>query len=289
MTDELNLELEDTKPAPQDDPTPAKSFPLDVPTIEVDIDVSSNPSVVKIVSARMRRATKDELAKREAMSLTEIVEANATEDDIVVEDERGNVFLFDTTVTAVRGFRLKGEDKAVVKEFRTPSEELLGEIYPTYKSAFVKGAYNVSAKMVDDDEEGVTLGGDETIPVNLTIGDEENPIIVIRFEVPEPSETERRNYSSKAVTLRQPKGSRKSRNRIISNIDAAVKLFDGLFAQSSASIEDEAGKFDVTVQGKTFAATSGMSRQLFIDAIDPIYKRHIVAAAMAKYNAKVQD
>jgi hypothetical protein len=273
-------------------PTPTTpEFKLDASAIEVDIDVSSDPRKLRVVSARLRRATKEQLARREAMSLTEIVEANATEDDVVVESERGNAWLFDETVTAVKGFRLASESKELVKEFRPVTTELLDAIYPSYKSAFINGSYNVAAKFFEDEDEGVALGGTETLPVNLVFGDEESPIITLRFELPEPTDTERRNYSNEAVKLRQPKGSRKSRNRIITNINAAVKLFDALMSREGADIYalDSSGH-RVTVGGRTLEETKNpLARQMFLDGVDPIYKQKVVSAAMSKYNAKVQD
>lgn len=282
--------VQETASLPSTEPTPTSQFKLDVPTIEVDIDVSSDPHKLKVVSARMRRATKDELVKREAMSLTEFVEASATEDDIVVEEERGNSWLFDEVVTEVKGFRLPGESPEVVKEFRPATSDLLNAIYPSYKAAFVKGAYNVTAKFFEDDFEGVTLGGTETLPVDLIFGDEENALATIRFELPEPTDSERRTYGNEAVKLRQPKGSRKSRNRIISNLSASVRLFDVLMIREGASISMLDSATRVTVQGRTFAeSTTPMAKQVFIDAIDPLYKKAVLTAAMSKYNAKVQD
>jgi hypothetical protein len=262
------------------------NFPLDTTKTEVDIDVSTTPGVLKIASARMNRANLTQLLKREEMSVTEIVEVNATEDEIVSDDERSNALLFDETVESVKGFRLKGEPKEIVKEFRDATPELIAAIPSSYKNAFVKGAYKITAKFVDDIDEGVTLGA-ETLPVDLYVGDEENPICVIRFEVPSPKETERVAYQQDAVQLRQPKGSKRSRNRIVTNLKASVKFFDKLMERSDAEITSETHR--VTVQKKTFAEATDLSKKLFIEAIDPIWKRAVVGAAMSKFSAKVQD
>lgn len=285
-----NAEFQTLLATPETEKIPAApEFKLDVPVVEVDIDVSSDPKVVKVVSARMSRPAKEQIVKQEAMSLTEIVEANATEDDIVVDQDRANAYLFDEIALKVKGFRLPGEDPSVVKEFRDVNDELLSRIPSTYKSAFVKGMYNVTAKHFEDGEEGVLLSVDETIPVDLFVGDEESPIAKVRFEVPEPTETERKNYASSAVKLRQPKGSRKSRNRIVTDINASVRFFDTLMERPGAEIFGQEGT-RVTISGKTFAeSASGIARKLFIDGIDPVYKQKVIAAAMSKYNAKVQD
>lgn len=269
-------------------------FKLDTPRIEVEIDVSSDPTRVAVVAARMRKPSKKELVKREAMQLTEIVEASATEDEIVVEETRGNAWLFNEICTHVKGFRLAGEPKEMATEWREMTDELRDAIYSSYKSAFVRSIYNINAKFTDsydDDGGGVVLGGTETLPVELTVGSEENPVATVLIELPEPTETERTKYQNDSVRLRQPKGSRKTRNRIVGNLEASVKFFDKLMSRDGAVITSGSPDTIVTVNGREFSDTAGsaIARMQFLDAIDPIYKRAIVNSAMSKYNAKVQD
>lgn len=267
-------------------------FKFDVKAVEVEADASSDPTVIRIISAKLRKPTKDELIKREAMSRTEIVEASATEDELEYEDSRANSYLFDKLVTEVKGFRLKGEAPSASGEWRTADEKLLAVMPESYKAAFVKKMYSdVTAKLYDDGEEGVVLGGGEILPVDLIFGDEDNPAAVIRFDVPEPTESERRKYSNDAVKLRQPRGGRKSRNRIVSNLDASVRFFDELMRRPEADITSGSPDFKVTVVGRTFAESKSNPIALgqFLDNIDPIYKRSVVTAAMAKYNVKVSD
>jgi hypothetical protein len=275
--------------APQVPVTP--EFKFDVSNIEVDIDVSSTPGVVRIASARMRKPEKPILIRREEMTLTEIVEASATEEDIVVEDERGNAHLFDAIATHVKGFRTPDEPKTAASEWREVTIELLEQIPSSFKAAFVRSMYRVSAKIVESaEDEGFVLGGSDVLLVDFFVGDEEDPIAVVRFEVPEPTETERRGYAKDAVKLRQPKGSRKTRNRIISNLGVAVKFFDSLMTRSGADISfGEFGR--ATVQSKTFSEMSGspVSKAIYLESIDAIYKRLIVNAVMSRYNARVQD
>lgn len=179
-------------------------------------------------------------------------------------------------------------------EWREMTDELRDAIYSSYKSAFVRSIYNINAKFTDsydDDGGGVVLGGTETLPVELTVGSEENPVATVLIELPEPTETERTKYQNDSVRLRQPKGSRKTRNRIVGNLEASVKFFDKLMSRDGAVITSGSPDTIVTVNGREFSDTAGsaIARMQFLDAIDPIYKRAIVNSAMSKYNAKVQD
>lgn len=280
-------------PTPSTPETPAiPEFKFDVSAIQVDADASNDPTVVRLISARLRKPTKAELIKREAMSLTEIVEASATEEDIVADSDRANAYLFDAIATAVKGFRTKGESAEAAKEWKEITPELLKLIPGEYKSAFIKKLYSdVTAKLVDDEEEGILLGGGDFLSVDLIVGDEDNPLYRINFQVPEPSETERRKFSNDVVRVRQPKGSRKKRNRIVTNLDAGIKFFDELMSKPGASIGGEDESLRVTVNGKTFAESQSnpVARLQFLDAIDPMYKLSVVSAAMNRYNVKVSD
>lgn len=273
----------------------APQFKLDAAQFEVDIDASSDPTKPRIATAILGKRDHKLLVKRDAMTSTELVEANATEDELVVENERGNSWLFDQLVKKVKGYRLKGESPEVAESLREPSPELLKAIYPSHKSKFIENMEDVSAKLVEDDDEfGIVLGGGDILEADLTIGNEDNPIAVIRFSIPEPEETERRNYKLNATKIRQPKGSRKSRNRIVANLDKTVKFFDELMLRDGAEIGMSPDFADspvrVTVGGKTFSELSSVEeKRQFLSAIDGIYKRHILSAVMSKYNAKVLD
>jgi hypothetical protein len=283
MTDQLDLTTDTAAPE-----TP--EFKFDVANIEVDADASTDPTRQRIISARMRKPTLEELRVREEMTTTEIVEASATEDSIVANDERGNAKLFDKIASHVKGFRLPGEPSSVTDEWRG-APELLDKIPSSYKAAFVRGLYSkVTAKLIEDEDDGVLLGGDSVIPVELVFGDPDSPMFSVEFSVPEPTETERRDYAEKSVDIRQPKGGRKSRSRIVSNLTASIKFFDTLMQRPGADI---IGKLPdgvrATVQGKTFSEMTGLSRVVFLNQIDPMYKRAVVNAAISRFSAKVSD
>jgi hypothetical protein len=146
--------------------------------------------------------------------------------------------------------------------------------------------YKFTAKFVEDEDEGVTLGGSNTLPVDLIIGDEDEPAATIRFELPEPDETERVKFTSESTQLRQPKGGKKNRTRIVTDLKASVKFFDELMSRAGADIQG------ATVQGKSFAelaSSNPMGREIFLKSIDPMYKRIVISAALSRYNAKVSD
>ena len=282
-------EVLDTNSTPTET-TETPKFKFDVASIEVDIDISTNPEVQRILSAKMRRATKDEHVKREAMSLVEFVEATATEEDINSDAQRANAWLFDQTATHVKGFRFKAEPKEAANQWREVTPEVLSRIPREFKSSFVASQYDqVTAKFVETDteDEGFVFGEDgDLLSVDLIFGDVENPMYVVRFSMPEPSETARKSYSSESVKVRQVKGSRKSRNRIVQNLAASVKFFKTLMSHPDATISDNA-----TFADRTFdqAKSNPIGKGQFLDGIDPIYQRFVVSALMSKYNAKVSD
>jgi len=260
-------------------------FKFDFANFESSINVSTDPTKPKIGSARMRKPSLAELITREEKSTTEIVEVNNTEDKINVEEDRGNAWLFRQIATHLKGFRLKGEPKEAANEWREVSEELLAQIPAPYASAFIRGIYRVTAKFVEDEDEGIVLGGTETLPVDLIVGSEEDPMFVIRFDIPAPSESELAEYAA-LTELRQPKTGSKNKSRIVVDLKQAARFFDRMMEKADAMISDNA-----TVQGKTFAEVKAnpLSRATFLEAVDANYKRKVLAAAMSKYSAKVQD
>jgi hypothetical protein len=269
-------------------------FKFDAKFIEVEADASRDPQVTRVIAARLSKPTKADLIKREEMSTTEIVEASATEEEINADGERANTYFFDKLVTHVKGFRLKGEPKEIVSEWREATPELKALIPGEFKSAFVRKMYSdVTAKLIETDEDdGVLLGGGEILAVDLIFGDEENPFAVIRFDVPEPTETERRKFSNDVVKVRQPKGAKKRRSRIVTNLDAAVKFFNQMLEKPEAGISG-GDALRATVGGRTFEETKAGGNKFaigqYLDAIDATYKMQVISAAMTKYNVKVSD
>jgi hypothetical protein len=183
----------------------------------------------------------------------------------------------------VKGFVLRGEAKELAKEWREASPELVSLIPSTYKAAFVRGMRISTAKYIEEENDFVTLGGGDTLDVDLIIGYEDAPIGKVRFSVPEPTETERIKFSDQAMKYLQGRG-RKRSARLVTNLRVCVEFFDQLMQRGGARIEGGA------VGGQEFSkASSPLSIKTFIEQINPIYKTKVVNAMMSKYNAKLQD
>jgi hypothetical protein len=250
-------------------------FKFDDPTFEVEIEAQGKPAF-----ARLRKATLDEEIEREKNSSLEYREFSDTEEEIVVLEEKANAVLFNKTALEVKGFRISGEPKELVKDWRN-AEPLLLSMPSSYKSAFIRGTRVCSAKFVEDDEDGIVLGGSALLPVDLIIGYEEEPDYTIRFELPEPTETERIAFGDKAMQFVTSK-TRKKSAKVVTDRKTCVEFFDKLIKRGGTVVGG-------TVQDKQYAEFQETGKLLFLDAILPIYKAKVVNAAMTKYSAKLSD
>jgi hypothetical protein len=256
-------------------------FEFDKGDFEVEINVSTNPEKEKLVSAKMRRSNLDEEIAREKKATIEYREVSSAEEEIVVLEEAANAELFNKVVLEVRGFRLKDEPVDKAQEWRD-AQPLLSLIPSSFKNTFVRGSRICSARFVEDEDDGVILGGNALLPVELIIGYEEDPLYVIKFELPEPEEKERIEFADKAMQFRTSRGKKKSA-RVVTDLNACVKFFDELMKRGGTV---EGG----TVQGKPYSEfKEGTSKAIFLESIHPIYKHRVINAALSKYNAKLQD
>lgn len=260
------------------------TFAFDNASFEVEINVSTDPNKEKIVAARMRRSTLEEEIAREKKATIEYREVSSSEEEIVVLEEVANAELFDSIVTDLLGFRLKGDTPGSAKEWREATPEILALIPSSWKSAFIRGSRICSTKFVETDEDdGVVLGGDSTLGVELIVGYEDNPQGVVTFEIPEPAESERIEFVDKATQFRQSRG-RKRSAKVVTDLRACVRFFDELMKRPGASING------ATFQGKTYAQCSEpLSKLAYLDSIHPSFKQRVINTALAKYNARLQD
>jgi hypothetical protein len=258
-----------------------KLLALDPQVFEIDLNVGSEAKP-KIASARLRAPLAEEDFEYAKQTSTEYRDAGNEENEIVVDDERASVNLFDKCVTHVKGFVLRGEDKSLGEEWRD-AEPIKQHIHSTWKAAFVRGMRIASAKFVEDEGDFVVLGGGDVIEVDFIVGHENNPIGAAKFFIPEPEESERVKFGDQSIKFLQGRGRKKS-SRIVTNLKACVDFFDLLMDRPGAMIEGG------TVGGKTFdKCESPISKKIFLAGINPVYKARIINAAMAKYNARLQD
>lgn len=260
---------------------PIKTVALDPQSFEIDLNVGSEEKP-KLVSAKLRAPLPEEDFDFAKKISTEYRDAGNSEDEIVVDDEVASVTLFDLCVTHTRGFALRGESKEKAEEFRDASE--VKHLIPkAWKSAFVRGMRIASAKHVEDDNDFVVLGGDDVIEVDFTVGYDENPVGSAKVFVPEPQESERVSFADNSLKFLQGRGKKKN-SRLVTNLKVCAEFFDTLMNRTGADIVGG------TVGGKTFAqCESPLSKKIFLAGINPVYKAKIINAAMARYNARLQD
>jgi hypothetical protein len=91
-----------------------------------------------------------------------------------------------------------------------------------------------------------------------------------------PSESERRQFRSKATQTRYVRGAKKLRTSIVSNLRVFAQLYDTLIMHIEGA----------TVDGEVFTPAN---RSRFIAAIDPLFKRSVVQAMINALEAQLQD
>lgn len=258
-----------------------KTLALDPQRFEIELNVSSGEKP-KIVSAMLRCPLPEEDFKYADQISTEYRDAGSNEDEIVVDDEKAGSELFDKIIAQLKGFVLKGEPKERGDEFRD-AQPLKHLIPAAWKAAFVRGMRLGSAKLIDDANDYIVLGGNDTLEVELIVGYEEKPVGTARFFVPEPTESERVSFNDASMKFLQGRGRKKS-SRLVTNLKVCVEFFDKLMERPGADVQLG------TVGGKTLdQSTSPLTRKIFLAGINPVYKAKIINAAMTKYNARLTD
>lgn len=246
---------------------------------EGEINVGTEASKPKYVAARMRKPSHEELIVREREATFEARDLGGQEIERLDNSLKPSARLFDKVVTETRGYRLRSEAKDTSKEFRTPSEELLKNIPSGHKARFIDGMYIADAVLVDDDDD-FAVGGEATLKVDLIIGRKDDPVAVIRFELPEPQESERERFTKKASQLRENL-SAKTR-KLVTNLKASIEFFVDLMSRDGASVSSNG-----LVNGVSFQDADDVRN--WASQVDPMYMQLIIGTAFARYNAKLRD
>jgi hypothetical protein len=222
----------------------------------------------------VRKPTFDELQKREEKLVHEYREVAKREEEVDINDEAANAYLYDQIIRAVEHYDLgDGADPA---ERREVGEDLRALIPVAHKAAVVKGLYFGTARIETDPAmKGFRLGGVRELRVRQEIGPREQVAPVVHV-LREPGESERAKYRNQSTQLRAVKGSRQSRSKIVQKLRPAVELYDALIVRVEGA----------TVGGRTFDEAG---REQFVAQIDALWKRQAVETVLASFEAELRD
>lgn len=236
------------------------AYPLDVTEFEINVQVK--PGVVCV--HKLRKPTLDELVKREELSLYETEEIDKGQDKVIVDDERANVALWDKIAIAVQNYSPDGE-------WREVTPELAARIPGPHKVTAIRGLYSSTCEVISSGEDlgYYNLDGEEFI-VQQEIGtNSEAPDYIVHHTLRQPTESERQEYRRRASSTVLVRGSKKTRARVVTNLKAAVELYDKLF---------------ISADGFT-----GVDADKVLRHIDPIWKRQAVVALMQTFESSLSD
>lgn len=241
-------------------------YPFDAETRTIQFNGKPNSDKPVIVTHVLRKPTLGELLEHEAQTVREVQEVNKNEDRIVSDTEKANANLWDKLILKIQGYR--GFDQE-----REPSADEKAQMRPGHKSTAVLAMYDATAE-VEDTEDGLGLSGDKW-RIKHGIGPNETPDFTVYHILREPNEDERIKFKRTQSSQSLIRG-KKTRIKLAATLKAHVELYDALLDGIEGG----------TVNGETYSAAN---REAFIKAIDPFWKRQVVAALMDSLEAALLD
>lgn len=257
-----------------------KQYVFDAETTEIRINVAPQGKRPLEVVHILAKPTLDQLVTREQQSTYETEEVARDEDVIRANDDKANANLYHATVREVQGYDFG--DSLATDKLRALTEEQAKSIPTPHKSAAVRGLYITQAELVyDEDATSFRIGSDQEVQVKQSIGQGDPAEFELLWTLREPSDAQRAKYRENAMQVRNVRGARKARSRVVSNLRASVEAFDALVLTCAG------GKLaDGTVLARD---TDEVSRKRFINSIDPVFKRAVVSVAMNAQEASLSD
>lgn len=281
--DTLNTEFENiAAETPAAEAAPA-AYPFDQDNYEVELNVSADPDRERLIYFRFRRPTDAEEIKRETDSWVQL----KGEDQHSNRDKADELY-FDLLLTETKGIITANEPKELAKEWRTvtPAIREALEMYPQWKREAVGGLRGGVAVLTEksEDEDFTVIGASVTIPVDYFFPSEEQPEYRVHFEIPAPTEREKKQYEDKIIRVEKSKR-RNGPTKIIADLTVGSELFLALMNRPGAEVTG------ATVQGKTFNELNvdPLRRGVFLNAINPVIRARVIGAAMNKYVARLRD
>lgn len=270
----------------------AAQLPYDFsyPTMRVPINTAQPGKTPVYATHVVRVPDLEQLIEREKQSKYETVELSRTEDIIQADDDLANKNLFAAIADTFDGYVFekfngdKSDRKAMLafkreraRETRQASE-FLDDIPMGHKRAVLQAVHAVNAEVeVDEEFDFVDLSSDDpNMRITCEIGSKSRPDYTLTFIMRKPEEDEISRYKRVVAEVRSVKGSRKARQRIVTNTRAGIEAFDLLF---------------VSVEGGAIGerASESCSKAELIKAIKPIIKGAVARAAMSHASADSSD
>ncbi len=244
-------------------------YPFDEQSIEVQFNARPGAETPHVVAHRLRKPTLQELLEREQGVSLEIHEVSNREDTIVSDDEGANCRLWDKLILEARGYR--GMDG-----WTPVTDEMKAAMRAGHKTTAIRGMYAGTASVANDEDGGVSLGGDDWTIRQAIGADTENPQFEILHILREPTEGERSKFKRAASSAHIVRGAKKSRTKIVTSLRAFVELYDALVIDITGG----------TVNGQYL---SHDNRAQFLAAVDPTWKRLIVQTLLNAIEAALLD
>lgn len=253
---------------------------------EVEINISPVANDPYYAAARLGKpAAKSDyaFAKNSGALYRDTEDVQSNEEEVVLQ-EAAAIALFDEIVEEVRGYRYASEAPEAASQWRAADDTLKQLIPGTHKASFIHWMRQGSAKYVGSDfKSGFVLGGSATLPVDYVAGPAHAPLGTVHFEVPEPEETERREFEAAAMKMLQGSLDGRRTSRTVTDMEKCVEFFQMLMKRNGAQIVG--GR----IGEQTFdRCETPASRAAFLQEIDPHIQTKVIGAALMKYVARVR-
>jgi hypothetical protein len=224
---------------------------------------------------KLRRATKAELIEREQHVEFEEHKASDTETETIFDNDEANEYLWNATILAVSGYDF--EDGKPPEDWREVDSVKKKLIPVTHKTRVVSSLYQPQTGVVRDKKSrGFRLIGDVSVKVEQKVG--AKPDYVITHVLRRPTESEWSRYRRRGVRVLTVAGTNNGNAhvRYCTNLNAAVELYDAIVERIDG----------VSLGGHPFRPDQ---REAFIEAIDAVFKQHVITAFAADYQVGLRD
>lgn len=242
-------------------------YPIDAKAIDVSFNgrPSGNPI---IISHRLRRPTMAELSEREKSSSISFMEVGKDE-QILTDEESANARLWDQIIVEVSGY---DNDQS----WRTLTPEEKTKIRTSHKSIAIRAMYLAETTIDGADTDSISLTAGNWTVKHAIGSDPENPAYVLYHVLREPTESERSKYKRTAVKTSFSRGSKKVTTKITQDLGAFVDLYDNLIQEIRGG----------SVDGMQW---NDFSRNQFLMALDPLWKKMVIQTLMSNIEAALLD
>lgn len=243
-------------------------FAFDEQIHEIAFNARPRAESPVLVYHRLRKPTSVELNDRESRIKYETVEVSSREDEIRVDDEAANIWLWNKIILAVKGYN-------GVDGWQELAEEQKTILNPNHKVIAIRAFYAGSCE-VESDSDIVSIGPETWTVVQKIGADEDKPDFTVRHILREPTEAERVKFKRSASSTAYVRGAKKTQVRVTTRLRPYAELYDALMQDIDGA----------TVNGESFIATN---RAQFLAAIDPIWKRQVIQCLMSYIEAQLLD